>query len=228
MTASSPVSEKSSWKRGLRVVQIADSGGTTIDPAFQRKAHEKEDWESRTASRPSWSLIMFQRKAHEKEDWERGVPVGDFRGRGAWFQRKAHEKEDWEIPKCLHRIVIISYPFGFREKLMKKRIESFLRFWFSGLFPIRSFREKLMKKRIERRGVLDKNSSQITAVSEKSSWKRGLRVSALPVLLIFLIIFVSEKSSWKRGLRENNKKVEERVKFSRFREKLMKKRIERC
>ena len=39
------------------------------------------------------------------------------------FQRKAHEKEDWEL--SLQSFSTVFLNLGFREKLMKKRIESY-------------------------------------------------------------------------------------------------------
>ena len=145
------VSEKSSWKRGLRE-EVRRDRSSQVQFRFQRKAHEKEDWEFNTShvslegiaapvsEKSSWKRglrgmeviervlantpeSLFQRKAHEKEDWE----LEDFAGclrkvylyvseKSSWkrglrefvdlvnvttncllFQRKAHEKEDWEL-----------------------------------------------------------------------------------------------------------------------------------
>ena len=63
---------------------------------FQRKAHEKEDWELKIIKVTVLPYVVFQRKAHEKEDWETLAKNSLDNRRHHQFQRKAHEKEDWE------------------------------------------------------------------------------------------------------------------------------------
>ena len=169
------VSEKSSWKRGLREytdpICLVGGRGT----CFREKLMKKRIESNKIAKSSNRRVVsMFQRKAHEKEDWEllfRFFPTFLF------------------LPR-------------FREKLMKKRIESSTAYfyltmlyicvsekssWKRGLRERSSgeglsvaslffcFREKLMKKRIEREVNSSLFSFSSFSVSEKSSWKRGLR-----------------------------------------------------
>ena len=64
---------------------------------FQRKAHEKEDWETSNTrhSRQTVGAVCFREKLMKKriERRERKIEYGKSI---AMFQRKAHEKEDWE------------------------------------------------------------------------------------------------------------------------------------
>ena len=115
------VSEKSSWKRGLRV-NWAFLIPTSINFCFREKLMKKRI--ERTYSPPVSfnSSFTFQRKAHEKEDWEKTASKISLRLSLIRFQRKAHEKEDWEYYYGNQHPVLCN-PVRFREKLMKKRIE---------------------------------------------------------------------------------------------------------
>ena len=170
------------------------------------------------------------------------------------FQRKAHEKEDWES-NFTSLGSFSPYLFCFREKLMKKRIERRSGRKNTAFHSSKLVSEKSSWKRGLRAFFSSSVNSLFFSVSEKSSWKRGLRelrkkerkrererkfqrkahekedweIKYVLEPEVAPLLYVSEKSSWKRGLRDlvlcytgpRNRWI------LRFREKLMKKRIER-
>ena len=117
--------------------------------SFQRKAHEKEDWEALIHLRIIFlSSRSFREKLMKKRIESLKVSETTVALDIVMFQRKAHEKEDWE---CYARYFQHDrFTLGFREKLMKKRIERWESCWMSTRTKLMRFREKLMKKRIER------------------------------------------------------------------------------
>ena len=195
-------------------------------PLFQRKAHEKEDWERILTS----SSIVSPRTVSEKSSWKRGlresiVPTIFACSPSNTFQRKAHEKEDWELnpSTSLHlwRIFLVSEKSSWKRGLRADSRSS-------RQFALGSY---VSEKSSWKRGLRDVQygCGNITAarfVSEKSSWKRGLRADDALLNTTYRILLVSEKSSWKRGLRVLQPQIFLSSIYIGFREKLMKKRIE--
>ena len=146
---------------------------------FQRKAHEKEDWEKLACTHESSvKCCLFQRKAHEKEDWEYYTSEQWTLPQLCLFQRKAHEKEDWESGHSTN-IISISIPHVSEKSSWKRGLREFSDPHSGQHSGTSSFREKLMKKRIESFSGPDYGLSNCLFVSEKSSWKRGLRVKRI-------------------------------------------------
>ena len=145
------VSEKSSWKRGLRVQRRENSSGWCLLTRFREKLMKKRI-ESRWGSAlQRWRDIrLFQRKAHEKEDWEIINFLTEYwHSNFIVFQRKAHEKEDWE--SILGAIFMYGFMNVSEKSSWKRGLRGCLQYsWVPFYHFLYRFREKLMKKRIER------------------------------------------------------------------------------
>ena len=196
------VSEKSSWKRGLRATRVIHCYTHLRYLRFREKLMKKRI--ERFSFFFGWEvalLFRFREKLMKKRI-ERSIGLGSNNVfRLLLFQRKAHEKEDWEY-KHKNQYWEIKWCSVSEKSSWKRGLRAEVRTSAHSTHTS-GFREKLMKKRIERIEILSmRPSPYCLPVSEKSSWKRGLRdrVSSTPWCGEYLC---------------------------RFREKLMKKRIER-